>query len=368
LQVTSRALLRLVVLLHDCGKPLPGDHCISGALLAEQVARRLGLSPQEQLRVALLVKHHIALSRLSFERHAEDEQLRQLAVALGDKANLDMLYLLTVLDIRHVGPRIWTRWKAAQLQEIYTRTLALLPACSPGQETSDSVDEPVAGRNAIASALQGVHPEGLAQLRSGEAVLRVEPQEGFLRFTVLSLDEPRSFTRAVGCLSSEGMQILSARVRLLQQGQMVSVIDALADERVKLTFEEQMQKLHHKWQRIEQGTVDCTMLVAERMRRYPPKRHRGHAEQAVVKILNRDSSAYTIIEVLAPDSAGLLYGLVRTLSEAQLVIVGAKIATRVNRVTDVFYVTAENGEKVTDVHRCRALEYALQAAVIQGAG
>jgi [protein-PII] uridylyltransferase len=366
LQVNSRALLRLVVLLHDCGKPLPGDHCISGALLAQQVARRLGFSHQEQQSVALLVKHHLTLSRLSFERHAEDEQLRQLGVELGERANLDLLYLLTVLDIRNVGPRIWTRWKGAQLQEIYTRTLALLPPCSSARVDCD--DEAVAGVADVAVAPHFAHPEWLGALRTGEAVLRVEPLEGFQRFTVVSLDEPLSFSRAVGCLASEGMQILSARVWLLQQGQMVSVIDALADERVKLTFDEQMEKLQSKWQRLAQGRADCTALVTERMRRYPPKRHRGRTEEAVVKILNRDSSAYTVIEVLAPDSAGLLYALVRTLAEAQLAIVGAKIATRVDRVTDVFYVTTASGEKVVDEQRCATLEQQLKAAAMLGVG
>ncbi|RUM37131.1 MAG: hypothetical protein DSY58_04300, partial [Desulfobulbus sp.] len=66
-------------------------------------------------------------------------------------------------------------------------------------------------------------------------------------------------------------------------------------------------------------------------------------------VLDNDSSArFTVIEVYGGDRPGTLYQLSQTLSDFQLDIHRARIATEVEQLIDIFYVTGVEGGKVED--------------------
>jgi len=72
---------------------------------------------------------------------------------------------------------------------------------------------------------------------------------------------------------------------------------------------------------------------------------------------NKSSPHYTVVDVGTWDRIGLLYAISSAISALNLDIHFAKIATKANRATDVFYVTDKNtGAKITDPHRQRAIE------------
>ena len=68
---------------------------------------------------------------------------------------------------------------------------------------------------------------------------------------------------------------------------------------------------------------------------------------------------YTIISFFAYDEVGLLYRIASTLAEHRLVLAFAKIDTHLDQVADVFYVTEQNGDKLTDPQRQADLRAAL---------
>lgn len=67
-----------------------------------------------------------------------------------------------------------------------------------------------------------------------------------------------------------------------------------------------------------------------------------------IRSLQEASSHSTIVEVRGPDVLGLLYGIVAVLSDLDLNIHVAKVATREGRVVDVFYVRTLGGRKLND--------------------
>ena len=76
---------------------------------------------------------------------------------------------------------------------------------------------------------------------------------------------------------------------------------------------------------------------------------------------NRGSDFFTIIEVAAPDRIGLLFDVTRTLTELQLDVHIAKVATYGDRVIDAFYVRDVVGRKIEDSDHEREIVQALKA-------
>jgi len=74
---------------------------------------------------------------------------------------------------------------------------------------------------------------------------------------------------------------------------------------------------------------------------------------------NAASAEYTVVEVHARDRLGLLYAISRTLSELQLDIHLAKVATRGPEAIDVFYVRDFYGRKIVDAEHLKEVERAI---------
>jgi [protein-PII] uridylyltransferase len=67
-----------------------------------------------------------------------------------------------------------------------------------------------------------------------------------------------------------------------------------------------------------------------------------------VRFDNGDSAPTTVIEVVGPDSFGLLYRLGRALAEFNLNVTAARIHTMGHDVVDAFHVTDGEGGRVVD--------------------
>ena len=126
-KVLSRRVLYMAVLLHDIAKGRQGDHSELGAKVAEKVCPQLGLDEAETETVAWLVLHHLAMSDTAFKRDIDDAKtIRDFADLVQSPERLRLLLVLTVADIRAVGPGVWNAWKAALLRDLYWRTESLL--------------------------------------------------------------------------------------------------------------------------------------------------------------------------------------------------------------------------------------------------
>src|SRR6202012_2178236 len=115
-----RDVLYCAILLHDIAKGLPGDHSDVGAAIAGSLCPRLGLSPADTQAVAWLVKNHLVMSDTSQRRDiADPKTVRDFVAAVQSPEMLRLLLVLTVADIRAVGPGVWNGWKGQLLRELF---------------------------------------------------------------------------------------------------------------------------------------------------------------------------------------------------------------------------------------------------------
>src|SRR3984957_12883955 len=119
-RVQSRAVLYCAVLLHDMAKGLPGNHSDVGAEIARSLCPRLGMSPSDTQAVAWLVKNHLVMSDIAQRRDVSDPQtVRDFVAQVQSPEMLRLILLLTVADIKAVGPGVWNGWKGQLLRELY---------------------------------------------------------------------------------------------------------------------------------------------------------------------------------------------------------------------------------------------------------
>ncbi len=87
------------------------------------MAPRLGLSEEECETVEWLVRYHLLMSGHGAEaRSGRPRTVRDFAKAVKTKKRLDLLTVLTVCDIRGVGPGTWNNWKAMLLRQLHKLT------------------------------------------------------------------------------------------------------------------------------------------------------------------------------------------------------------------------------------------------------
>jgi [protein-PII] uridylyltransferase len=84
-----------------------------------------------------------------------------------------------------------------------------------------------------------------------------------------------------------------------------------------------------------------------------------------VKFENELSDDFTIIDVFASDSPGLLFRITRALSREGLVIGRGRISTEADRAIDSFYVVDKSGKKITAAGRLNGIRQTLENEINQ---
>src|SRR5690242_14129838 len=148
--IVSRRALYLAALLHDIAKGRGGDHSVLGEKIALKLGPRLGLSAEETETVAWLVRWHLLMSNTAFKRDIGDQQtLAGFVERVQSPERLKLLLVLTVADIRAVGPKVWNGWKAALLRELYHRAIEVIS----GGLAEEAQDSRIAAAQAAARRL-----------------------------------------------------------------------------------------------------------------------------------------------------------------------------------------------------------------------
>ena len=103
------------------------------------------------------------------------------------------------------------------------------------------------------------------------------------------------------------------------------------------------------------GTLPLDERLAQKREVYS-RPSKGKREAPRVLVENAASDFFTVVEVHATDRVGLLYAITDALSDLELDIHSARIATYAEDVVDVFYVRDVVGQKITNPVRIGEIE------------
>lgn len=340
--VTRREDLLLVgALLHDLGKAYPGDHSSAGSELVEPIMRRIGWTDDDIETVRILVRHHLLLPDTATRRDLDDPAtLQSVADVVGRSDRLDLLASLAVADGQATGPTAWSKWKAQLVAELVRRVHVVLHGTAPRQVVSE------APRATPTLEDLGAKPGETVVWGQGETLI------------VSAADQPGLFSRISGAVALNGLDIRSARI---------SSHDGIATDEliVASPHEEDVD-----WDRVVAdvrlavaGRLAITARLAERVSS-SLRRAVMHSLPTDVRVIAGESDREAIVEVVGPDSIGVLYRLACAFAELGLDITRAMVSTVGNDIVDAFYVSDPGGfdlsseQSVAELHR--ALAHALR--------
>ncbi|PRD37075.1 UNVERIFIED_CONTAM: glnD [Trichonephila clavipes] len=388
----SRRVLYVALLLHDIGKGRPEDHSILGAQIARRVAPRLGLNEEECETVEWLVRYHLLMSDMAQKRDIGDPRtVRDFAKAVKTRKRLDLLTVLTVCDIRGVGPGTWNNWKAMLLRRLHSETAEALENGLENvnrerreNEAKRQLREVLADWDAkdlraelarhYAPYWQGLLTETqavFARLLRGldDAEIRIDlhpdPARDATRACFALADHPGIFSRLAGALALVGANVVDARTYTSKDGYATAVF-WIQDADGHPYEVSRLPRLRQMIEKTLRGEVVPREALADRDK--VKKREREFRFPTHITFDNEGSEIYTIIEVdVRRDRPGLLYDLTRTLAANNVYIASAVIATFGAQVVDSFYVKDMFGLKLHQKHRQEALDRKLRQAIAEGA-
>ncbi len=385
--IGNRRALFLSLFLHDVAKGRIEDHTKAGVRVARALCPRLGLTESETETTAWLVENHLIMSDTAQRRDLSDTAtITQFASRVQTLERLKMLFILTICDIRAVGPGVWNEWKAALLRTLYWETELVLAG---GHSTTNyklriadaraelrhalphwqDIDfDAYAARFPKAYWLKATLEQKLlhAKLLNMTEVevhgpmtdVRIHRDRGVTELTVIAPDHARLLSVIAGGCAATGANIVDAQIFTTADGM---AVDTIFVSRAFVYDEDELRRAANIVLAIERalsGQIRLRALVADKSMRSP-----GHRDvfriPPEVTIDNSLSSRFTILEVSGLDRPGLLYELTAVLSNLSLNIASAHIATFGERAADVFYATDFAGEKVTSPNKQEAIRRAI---------
>jgi len=390
--IVSRRALYLAVLLHDIAKGRGGDHSEIGERIALELGPRLGLSGEETETVAWLVRWHLLMSGTAFKLDIGDSKtLGDFVERVQSPERLKLLLVLTVADIRAVGPNVWNGWKAALLRELYHRAIEVMS----GGLTVEGRDLRVAAAHAAARRLlpdfseeeftsfaargypfywlsfdPETHARHARLMREAEAAgapltveKRVDPHRAVTEITLYTADHPGLFSRIAGALAISGANIVDARIMTMSNGMALDTfwVQDLAGR--PFDRPDKLARLAVIFENVLTGDLKPHREFA----RPPafPSRTQVFTVMPRVLVDNKASASHTVIEVNGRDRPGLLFEVTRELTRLNLQISSAKISTYGEKVVDVFYVKNLFGHKVEQA-RLAEVRDTLEAVLAKG--
>jgi len=391
-KIINRRALYLAMLLHDTGKGI-GDQEVEGEKSARAACERLGLPEEEVDLVGWLVRHHLLMSDVAQKRDIGDPRtVAQFAQEVETVEKLRLLLVLTVADIRAVGPGVWNGWKGQLLRDLYRLTEA---AFHGGRSDEEGVRERLADLAGQAKARllvelgrpdDGVLDDWLETLEDGywlshdnEALLwharevlrarraqqtphvaaRPRTAQGVTELLVYAQDRPGLFASLASAISACGADIADARVHTTSTGVAFDVFSIQTTDYKPFGLDDD-DILENLITRVRRAAIQDHPAPPVKA---PSRRTAAFKIEPWVRADNGLTAQATVIEASGRDRPGLLAQLAHVFANAKVSINSAHIESHGERVADVFYVQEESGGQLMDPRRISLVRAELEGVL-----
>jgi [protein-PII] uridylyltransferase len=373
-KVLSREVLFVAVFLHDIAKGRGGDHSVLGEKVAKKLCPRLGMSAAETETVGWLVRWHLAMSATAFKRDlADPKTIADFVGHVQSPERLRLLLILTVADIRAVGPNVWNGWKGQLLRDLYYRAEDAMSGSMIGHASRERVEH---ARERLAERLgdwpeeelsahikrfydgywlgldldtQAWHAEIMRRAGKGARGMEIEARsdsfKAMTEITVFAPDHPGLFARIAGAMAVSGVNIVDARIFTTHDGMAVDSFIVQDTKDSPLDEPGRLERLEQAIRQTLSGEMRPRRVIAEKKPNYAQRTQVFTVEPAVF-IDNNASNTWTVIEVNGRDRLGFVHDVAWALYDLSLNLGRARIATYGERAVDVFYVRDMFGLKI----------------------
>jgi len=316
------------------------------------------------------------MSMVAQKRDISDPKtIRDFAKFVQSPERLRLLYLLTIADIRAVGPGTWNAWKAQLLQSLYDEALGVLPG---GSGKAGHEARMLAAREGLRDALRHWKEDAIerAVTRHSDAYwLGIDQQtqvrqahllrdadakrdadepafaydthtvldQGATELTVIAADRVGLFAALTGAIAASGGNVMEAKIFTTNDGLALDTFLVQGPLGGPIDDKSGLGRLRQAIKDAALGGEDAAPEVPQPELK---SRERVFEVETTVSFDHGASDTYTIVEVDSRDRAGLLHDIARSFSEQRLSVGSAHISTFGEAAVDVFYVRDRFGLKL----------------------
>jgi len=374
--ISKPELLLLAGLFHDIAKGRGGDHASLGAQDAKVFCKHHQLRADDIELVAGLVEQHLLMSQTAQKQDLEDfEVIDRFAKAVGSVQFLELLYLLTVADIRATKVDLWNNWKDSLLRKLFYKTKEhLLSGVTKPPNMAKQIEQ------IKQSVLSGVNQQGY-DTQQIEQIFLTLPKDYFLRYEVEDIlwhlwlvmkptdkkirvvsrlsehnvvdifvygdDSKGLFFKLVSIIEKLGLDIVDAKILTTKDHKAYNTISVLQDkilEQINLN------------QEIEAELDQMTLSVKEAGDK---SIHRHFDHKMNIAFSHNEKWNLTKVEINVIDKQGLLSNIAYIFHQLGIHLVNARITTMGERVEDIFFISNAKKQPLSTVEE-RLLKQTLE--------
>ncbi|PKF62884.1 [protein-PII] uridylyltransferase [Psychromonas sp. psych-6C06] len=365
-------LLFLAAIFHDIAKGQKGDHSTLGAVDACAFCELHGLGRYESKFVAWLIKEHLTMSVTAQRRDISDARvIIEFAKVVRDEKHLNFLFCLTVADICATNEDTWNSWKGTLLRELYYSTQKMLRR---GLENPPDIRDRIRDRQRKALALlveQNIpesavkalwkrfnlnyffrynsvqivwHTTHLLQHKDhSQPMVLISDQNarGATEIFVYHKDMPVLFSSVVTEIDNKKLSVHDAKILSSRDDFSLSTFTVLEQDGEHIDPDKK-QRLKSA---IEMALLEPEQVNTQQTRLMRIKRQFKFEPEITFLPTKRKR---TQIEVVAFDAPGILANIGEVFMMSGLVLDTAKITTIGERAEDLFIVSTEDGDALTE--------------------
>lgn len=372
--IEKQEVLTLAGFFHDIAKGRGGDHSKLGAADAVKFCLDHGISKHDTELVRWLVENHLIMSTTAQRKDISDpEVIANFAALVGNQKRLNHIYLLTVADIRATSPDLWNSWKDALLKELYHATSRALRRGLDSPIDQDELVHEVQEKSLIKLDAMGADPEMIKAywqrfnpeyfLRHSTdeivwharviaehhdtskplVITRRETHRGGSEVFVYMPDKSYLFAVITSTLEQLGLNITDARIITSNDNYTLDTFLVLEQDGTPISNSARLREVQTLLsERLKQPNhIPEPNVQAPRQLKYFP------IETQVLFRVDKHNNR-TVLEVVATDRPGLLARIARALLDCELLLQNAKIATFGERAEDIFFVTDNDHQPLSE--------------------
>ena len=380
-------LIFIAAIFHDIAKGRGGDHSVLGEKDVHVFCEQHNISAKNTATIAWLVKHHLLMSVVAQRRDIYDpDVIRDFAGLVKSQDHLDLLYILTLADIRATNHSLWNDWKASLLRELYLLTRKAL---NNGLQCQMTLNERIEDYKQKATEI--LSSRG-ADLDACKTLWEYYSPDYFARFSPIqiawhtqqivsagNIADDEFIVAASNETSKGGTELLIyCKDRPALFAQIASVIDSrncsIHDAQISVTSTgyvfDSMIVLDHDNKRIgtQQRVTNFVKAIQEQLTS-PGRAHQNsrkmsrrmkhlHVPTKVRFYSSQEDS--TLIELEALDAPGMLARIGHLFVDTNITLKMAKITTIGERAEDVFIVCNSEGKALTQEQQVQIRKLIMQ--------
>lgn len=390
--IHRKDILVIAALFHDIAKGRGGDHSQLGATDGYEFCIHHGMSQEDANFVAWLIQEHLTMSLTAQKQDISDpDVIANFAKFVGNVTKLNHLYVLTVADMNATNSQLWNSWRASLLKQLYLSTYRTL---SLGIHTSQKDHLIQTCKQQAQNLLPHINQQHIHQLWSGfgeEYFLKQKPadiawqtqlilqQKNTLKTTpIIALqnhadlaldaiqlficikDQANLFATTVCVLDQLGLSVLDATILTAKINEQTFALDsyilidrfAKRDNKgsLKSDFLIDEHRQHQLIQKLTQSFVNqCPPTPPKSFELNRQLKHFSVPTQVQFSLATTHAhQGYHVMHLLTKDRPALLAKVGGIFSQLGIKVHGAKITTMGERAEDMFYISDEHENTLTD--------------------